>query len=258
MNRIHIEEEVLLTQQPQTTSQYSPRRQTFPTIVGPDPPAHCFFAPLHYESNYAYPLLVWLHPEGENESHLNRAMPQISMRNYVAVAPRGTLDVPAGNLRQSEDCFTWCQTVDHVFLAQQRILSAVEQVTRRFHVHPRRVFLAGAGNGGTMAFRIGLRYAEKFAGVLSLGGAFPLGDAPLSRLHDARNLPLFIASGRRSFNYPESTVCKDLRLFHAAGMNVTLRQYPGVNDISEAILSDVDRWIMEVIASDAEATVVST
>ena len=157
-----------------------------------------------------------------------------------------------------EACFTWRQTEDHNFLAQQRVLAAVEAAGRRFHPHPRRVFLAGAGNGGTMAFRIGLRHPEKFAGVLSLGGAFPLGDAPLSRLHDARNLPLFIASGRQSFNYSESTVCKDLRLFHAAGMNVTLRQYPGVNDISEAILSDVDRWVMEVIASDAEATVVST
>ena len=71
-------------------------------------------------------------------------------------------------------------------------------------------------------------------------------------------VPLFIASGRQSMNYPESMVCKDLRLFHAAGMNVTLRQYPGVNDISELILGDVDRWIMEVIASDKQATVVST
>ncbi len=257
MNRIHTEEEVLLSHQPQITSRHAPRTTTFPTIVGPDPPAHCFFAPLHYESNYAYPLLVWLHPEGENENHLNVAMPQISMRNYVAVAPRGTLEVPAGDLLHAENCFTWCQTADHVFLAQQRILSAVEQVSRRFHVHPRRIFLAGAGNGGTMAFRIGLRHPEKFAGVLALGGAFPRGDAPLARLHDTRGLPLFIAAGRQSMNYPENTVCKDLRLFHAAGLNVTLRQYPGVKDISDAILSDVDRWIMEVIASDKETTVVS-
>jgi phospholipase/carboxylesterase len=258
MNRIQTEEEVLLTHEPQTTSQHSPPTTTFATIVGPDPPAHRLFAPLHYESNYAYPLLVWLHPEGENENHLNLVMPQISTRNYVAVAPRGTLDVPAGDLLRSESCFTWRQTADHVYLAQQRILSAVEHVGRRFHVNPRRVFLAGAGNGGSMAFRIALRYPEKFAGVLSLGGAFPLGDAPLSRLLEARDLPLFIAAGRQSMNYAESTVCKDLRLFHAAGLNVTLRQYPGVNDISEAILGDVDRWIMEVIASDKEATVVTT
>src|SRR4051794_19841644 len=49
------------------------------------------FAPLHYESNYAYPLLVWLHGPGDDESQLKRIMPLISMRNYVGVGPRGTV-----------------------------------------------------------------------------------------------------------------------------------------------------------------------
>jgi phospholipase/carboxylesterase len=258
MNRIQTEEEASLNHKTQTASQHSPPAATSSTILGLDPPCHSFFGPLHYEANYAYPLLVWLHPEGENENHLNLVMPQISMRNYVAVAPRGTLDVPAGDLSRSEACFTWRQTDDHSFLAQQRILAAVEAASRRFHVHHRRVFLAGAGNGGTMAFRVALRHPDKFAGALSLGGAFPLGAAPLARLVEARDLPLFIATGRQSMNYPESAVCKDLRLFHAAGMNITLRQYPGSRDISEMILSDVDRWMMEVIASGKEATVVSS
>ena len=63
------------------------------------PPAqdttYALFAPLHYESGYAYPLIVWLHGRGNDERQLLRIMPQVSMRNYVAVAPRG-LGGPTG------------------------------------------------------------------------------------------------------------------------------------------------------------------
>src|ERR1700676_406196 len=64
------------------------------TVAGRAP--YALFGPLHYEANYAYPLLVWLHGPGDSEGQLKRIMPQISLRNYVAVAPRGTADWPAG------------------------------------------------------------------------------------------------------------------------------------------------------------------
>ncbi len=48
------------------------------------------FAPIHYESNYAYPLIVWLHGPHDDERQLKRIMPFVSLRNYVGVSPRGT------------------------------------------------------------------------------------------------------------------------------------------------------------------------
>ena len=47
---------------------------------------HALFAPLHYASGYAYPLIVWLHGSGSDERQLQRIMPLVSMQNYVAVA----------------------------------------------------------------------------------------------------------------------------------------------------------------------------
>ena len=55
-------------------------RRSFPYSV---------FMPLHYEKNYAYPLIVWLHANGHNERQLAQIMQLVSMRNYVGVAPRG-------------------------------------------------------------------------------------------------------------------------------------------------------------------------
>src|SRR5580658_5486284 len=55
---------------------------------------HSTFAPMHYEPGYSYPLLVWLHGAGCDERQLLRIMPLVSMRNYVAVAPRGVPVAP--------------------------------------------------------------------------------------------------------------------------------------------------------------------
>ena len=53
--------------------------------------AHCIVTPLHYERNYAYPLVVWLHGPGGDERQVTRVMPLVSSRNYAAVGPRGTI-----------------------------------------------------------------------------------------------------------------------------------------------------------------------
>jgi phospholipase/carboxylesterase len=151
---------------------------------------HSSFAPLHYEPNYAYPLLVWLHGPGGSEKQLKRVMPLVSLRNYIGVAPRGMA------MRSDAAGYGWRQTDDHIFLAEQRVFACVDQVRRRFNIDPTRVFLAGYDCGGTMALRLAMRHPQRFAGVISLSGPFPQGGAPLGRLLDARRLPVLILAGR--------------------------------------------------------------
>ncbi len=253
MNRILLEDSIASKALP--TSQITNSTDT--DTIASDPSGFTVLAPLHYERNYAYPLLVWLHAEGENESSIKNVMPQISMRNYVAIAPRGTRELPAAGDQDFLPGFTWRQSEEDIFVAQQRILGAIEEADKRFNVHRRRVFLAGASCGGTMAFRIAMSYPERFAGVISLGGAFPRRHAPLVRLMEARRLPVFIGAGRESSVYGQNLICDNLRLFHTAGMCVTLRLYPGSEDASKLALTDVDRWIMEVISEDQESAVVT-
>ena len=82
---------------------------------------------------------------------------------------------------------------------------------------------------------------------MSVGGRFPRKLAPLSDLAGIRGLPIFIAQGRDSQQYPLERSCEELQLFHAAAMQVTLRQYPCGDDMTTQILSDMDTWIMEQI-----------
>ena len=220
------------------------------------PARHTFFSPMHYEKGYAYPLIVWLHGSGGHERQVVRVMPLVSMRNYVAVAPQGTLALRA---ERSLPAFTWQQSEEHIGQAEQRVFAAIAASQEKFHIAPHRIFIAGFGAGGTMALRIALRCPEQFAGAISIGGAFPEGHSPLRRLKEVRPLPLFLAVGNSSTVYPASAVCRDLRLFHAAGLSVSLRQYPCGDELTTLMLADTDRWIMErVCPSSAPCAADST
>ena len=206
-----------------------------------------FFAPLHYESKYAYPLLVWLHGPGHNdERQLVRIMPLISMRNYAAAAPRGFSC-------EGSSALSWPQNPQSIESATHRVFDCIEAARERFNIASQRIFLGGFDSGGTMAFRIALNHPDSFAGVLSCGGALPQGHHPFGRLVEARRLPAFLAMGRDSEVYGPERACADLRLLHTAGVSVTLRQYPCGHELSEQMLRDVDRWIMEQISSPVES-----
>lgn len=203
------------------------------------------FGPLHYEPNYSYPLLVWLHGAKDNETQLRRIMPTVSMRNYVAVSPRGM--VPHRNGARTTSLANWDTSPEKLPAAATRVFDSIERACSQYNVARQRIFLAGFDRGGSMAFRIAMAYPHRFAGVLSLGGGLPVGGPLLSRLSEVRSLPVFLASGKNSAECPPERVCSDLRLFHSAGMDVTLRQYPCGQELTPQMLGDMDRWMMEIV-----------
>ena len=207
--------------------------------------AHTLFAPMHYASGYAYPLIVWLHGRGDDHRQLRRIMPLVSMRNYVAVAPQGTRLTDADH--SEGPCHGWLQAADHLQQAEQRVFDSIELAQRKFHISPRRIFLSGFDCGGTVALRLAMSYPSRFAGVISLCGALPKGHSPLGNLIAARRLGMFLATGRGSSQYPADQVCEDLRLLHTAGVSITLRQYPCGHELQPQMLADLNRWIMEQI-----------
>ena len=213
---------------------------------------HVLFAPLHYEPGYAYPLIVWLHGPGDDEQQLKRVMPLVSMRNYVSIAPRGT---QACLVDRQPMGFTWRQNSSGIAEAEQRIMEAIDIANEHYHIAASKIFLAGFQSGGTMAFRIALNNPEKFAGALNLGGPFPQGYQPLRRLNDLRRLPLLIAKGSESELYPEESLCQDLKLFHSAGMSVSVRQYPCADELTTVMLADMNRWAMEHVCGGAASLV---
>lgn len=219
-----------------------------------DRPAHAVFAPMHYERKYAYPLIVWLHGPQDTEHQLKRVMPLVSMRNYVAVAPRGTTTMET---QSGDAAYGWGDSPEQIREAEERVFDCIEAVRERFHIAPRRVFLAGLFEAGTMAYRVALSQPQAFAGVISLGGRFPKGDRPLRRLDEIRSLPFLLSAGSGGHRYSERAACEDLRLMHTAGMSVTLRLYPCGDELTTQMLADMDHWTMDLVCQHSSPTAVN-
>ena len=200
---------------------------------------HTLFSPIHYEQGYAYPLIIWLHGQcNAAERQLMKIMPIVSMRNFVAVAPRGVVCAATGQ-------FGWPATEADFNLAQQRVFDCLQIASEKCNISKSRVFLAGFDDGGTMAFRIGMQFPQYFAGIVSLCGSFPQETVPLLQLDAVRQLPCLMSVGRDSAVFPPTEAARQLALFHSASMSVTVRQYPCRQELSTNMLEDVNRWIME-------------
>jgi hypothetical protein len=60
-----------------------------------------------------------------------------------------------------------------------------------------------------------------------------------------------MATSRENRVYPASRVCRDLRLLHAAGCTVALREYPGSDALTSNMLADLNCWLMELVCGTA-------
>ena len=203
------------------------------------------FAPMHHEPGYAYPLIVWMHGDGEDERQLMRVMPMLSLRNYVAIALRGS--VMYEKSVQAKRGFYWPREAYDETLAG--VLECLETVKQRYRISEKRIYLAGSGGGGTMALRLAFKNPCFFAGVASLDGPIPDDGMLLEHLKELRKVRIMIGLSRSSEKYPVAEVCEHLPMLHAAGLAVTVRNYPTAGTLQTDMLRDVDRWIMGSIDS---------
>ena len=174
---------------------------------------------------------------------MRRMVPRVSLRNYLAVGPRGASNVSSDDRASG---YTWEQSVDGISRATQHVRNSIESVQQRYSVAEDKIFLAGVGAGGTMALRIAVSNPTWFAGCVSLGGAFPSGLRPLSAINEARGQHVFLMTSDEFPTYSAEHICTDLRLLFCAGIDVTGRQYNGTEDAIKPMLDDVDRWAMGI------------
>ena len=180
------------------------------------------FVPQGYEPGYDYPLLVWL--TGRPRFDLGRTMARLSLRNYVAVEPA------------SGETAMW---------------RAIDRVWDRLSIHPRRIWLVGHAAGGTTAFRTACRHPESFAGAVSLGGWFPLGEPVFGRLDAVRRMPMLFCCRADAVRSEPDRIDQTLRLFHAAGGTLAMRIYQRGAMRSRETLADVNRWLMDELCGAA-------
>jgi phospholipase/carboxylesterase len=215
---------------------------------------HLLFSPMNYEPNYAYPLLVWLHGIGEDERQLTRIMPAMSVRNYVAVAPRGWLiEQPTSSpvfdlsvtaiLHRPKKLYDWVLSDENLATAEQRIFDCIAVAQERCNIADHRIFIAGFGTGGTAALRLATLYPECFAGVAAFGAEIQADNHICPSWHATQPLSLLLGIDQSASDH----ACQMVELCHTSGLSVDVQEYPETKRLSSPMLQDLNRWMMQIV-----------
>ncbi len=210
-------------------------------------PHRNYFLPLHYEPNYNYPLVVWLHSDGFNENQVDHVMPHISVRNYVAAGIRGVRAADSAGHR-----FDWPTSPAAIQAAHHAVIETIDEAVEQFSIHSQRIVLAGYGSGGSMALRIAMRQPERFAGVVALGARLPRGRSVFGQLSHLRANPLRMlwSWGTDNPRFRHDALNEDLRQAMMIKARVEVRQYPADDEMDTVVLRDVNEWIMRHVVSN--------
>src|SRR5262249_1318230 len=136
--------------------------------------------PPEYHSGRAWPVLVVL--------HAGKEMPRDALRRWSVEAARNgyVLAAPA-----------WATAgrgaYEYSAAEQDAALEVVRDLRRKVSVDSDRVFLTGAGNGGSMAFDVGLSHPDQFAGILPYSGL--QGHWGDRYRYNAQYLPFYVVAG---------------------------------------------------------------
>ncbi len=199
------------------------------------------YIPEKYEPNYPYPVILWFHDAGGNETNLLSLMPAISSQNYFGLSLRGSLAQETG--------FDWPIDADSLTRLENDIYKTVCELRRNFHIHSERVFMAGSGSGATTALRLLLSRTEWFAGVFAFGGELPPLDPQwtahpeLSERRVFQTLPA--TDSPEGFSDAQQTA----RLWKSAGLNLITELENRPAHVSENRLSQLNHWLMETICT---------
>lgn len=217
-------------------------------LDAPARPDHRLFVPLHHEAAYAYPLILWLHDDGNDASEVNQVMPAISDRNYLAVGIRGPKSL---NDRGTQ--FGWSDTRNSLVTLAGHLDQVLASVFARYRVHPQRIIAAGSGRGGSAAVKLAMAEPNRFAGAVCVGGSI---NEPvvhdLERLRQ-RKLPIlwqrFLKPGEETI--PSSEIAR----IRPYGCRLDIEQFVGEGTICTEMLRRVDHWIMDnIVSSQAGGT----
>jgi len=128
--------------------------------------------PSSYSRGTPAPLLIVFHGYGSNGSQMESyfGLSAIADREgFLSVYPEGTVD-QAGRAfwnATSACCNFYGSSVDDVAYVK----AILDDMSSKYSVDPKRVFVAGHSNGGFMANRVGCDLAGRVAAIVSFSGA---------------------------------------------------------------------------------------
>ncbi|MFN0058620.1 MAG: alpha/beta hydrolase [Planctomycetota bacterium] len=203
--------------------------------------------------------VVWLHGLGADGHDFESIVPELRLPRALAVrfvfphAPvrpvslnggmpmRAWYDIKSLDADRDEDA---AGVQDSARLIEALVASEVAR-----GCPPSRLVLAGFSQGGAMAAHVGLRAAERVAGVMILSGYLLLADSLEAEASPAnRDVPILECHGTHDPVVPIAFAERGRRRLEELRYRVEWRTYPMQHNVCGEEIVDVARWLVRVLA----------
>lgn len=204
------------------------------------------FRPEHYEPGYAYPLVIWLHPDGSSEQDLHEIMPQISTRNYLGLSFRA----PAINPHAPANGYHWPDS--HVFVEQFRdtVQTTVRELKKVLNIHDERIFLAGSGTGCSVTTKLLFHAPQFFAGAALINGQFSQTDFQSETKVDLKAKRVLLDHSINQAGDDQISLERLTYMWERTGAKTSaINSLESKMNTQAEMLSSLNRWIMEGIST---------
>ena len=112
-----------------------------------------------------------------------------------------------------------------------------------------RIVVAGFSQGCAMALMVGLRHAERLAGIVGLSGYLPLMDKTAAERSPASlGTPVFLAHGTRDGVIPIQRAIASRDALKALGFPVDWHEYPMEHSVCPEEITDFQNWLLKILA----------
>ena len=192
--------------------------------------------PLHYESDYSYPLVVWLSQNAKKRQELTEFAKSLSLRNYVITAPFLTSALIRG--AHSPAASTELATA---------INCSIQHAMQKMRIHPQRIFVVAEQDFLPATLNSMPLIHDRISGIASLLRSSQLPNPPCSSLSGLHPIPPLFFCLSELGSHLKDEIEQPWRLFHSLGYKVRFKTIAPGSGFQHSALRNIDRWIMEAV-----------
>lgn len=205
--------------------------------------------------------VIWLHGLGADGNDFVPIIPELDLAGCLGIrfvfpsAPSMPVTVNGGYVMPA-----WYDIIGRNLMDQEdaqgiqksaaSIVQLIEREASRGIAY-NRIVLAGFSQGCAMVLHIGLRFPHKLAGIIALSGYLPLAMSANTEKNSAnQNTPIFMAHGEYDPVVIPERAQTSYALLEKMGYQVSWNEYPMEHSVNREELSDISRFLQEVLAKN--------
>jgi phospholipase/carboxylesterase len=191
-------------------------------------------------------LILLLHGVGSNEEDLFRFSESFP-KGFVVVSARAPYTLGPGKYAWFELNYSAGKPVINPEQAEKSRLVInifINQLTDRYLIDPKKIFLGGFSQGGIMSYSVGLTFPHKLAGIFILSSRLLPEVKPLVKSkEELQNLEIFIAHGKNDSVLPIQYAADALAYLKPMTEKITYHEYDMPHTVGEQELVDLVNWL---------------